>query len=83
MIPIVAEKRTVGKRVEEHGGVRIVKSVVTKELTTNESTVHESASVDRIAVNRPLAVGEALPLARRGGDTMISTKLSSPRSGSV
>jgi len=71
VIPVVEETLSVGKRIVEGGGVRIVKSVITEEATVEEPTVHEAATVDRIAINRLLGPGEELPKSRREGDTLI------------
>lgn len=71
VIPVIEETLSVGKRVVEGGGVRIVKSVITEEATIEEPTVHEAATVDRVAINRFLEPGEDLPKSRREGDTLI------------
>jgi len=70
-IPVVEESLSVTKRIVEGAGVRIVKRVVTEEVTVEEPTVHESAHVERVAVNRLLAPNEPLPKARQEGDTLI------------
>ena len=33
--------------------------------------IHEAATVERVAVNRLLEIGEELPKSRRDGDTLI------------
>lgn len=71
VIPVIEETLSVGKRVVERGGVRIVKSVVIEEATIEEPTIHEAATVERVPVNRLLAAGEDLPKARQEGDTLI------------
>lgn len=70
-IPVIAEEITIEKRVTEHGGVRIVKTVTSEDVVVSEPTVRESASVERVPVNRLLSVDEELPKARREGDTMV------------
>ncbi len=70
-IPVIAEELTVEKRVTEHGGVRVVKTVTSEDVVVREPTVRETASVERVPVNRLLAANEELPKARRDGDTMI------------
>jgi len=71
VVPVIEETLRVEKRVVEKGGVRIIKSVVTEEAIVEEPTIHEAATVERIAVNRLLEAGEALPKSRRDGDTLI------------
>jgi len=71
VIPVIEEYLTVSKRVEEHGGVRVVKSVVTEEATIEEPTVREAATVERIPINRMLERDEELPKSRREGDTLV------------
>lgn len=70
-IPVIVEEITVDKRVTEAGGVRIVKTVHSEDVTVREPTVRESASVERVPVNRLLDASEPLPKARREGDTMV------------
>lgn len=70
-IPVVAEELTLGKRVLETGGVRVVKTVSEHQETVSEPVVRESASVERVVVNRLLDAGEALPAPRQEGDTLI------------
>ena len=71
VVPVIEETLRIDKRVTEHGGIRITKSVNTEEVTVEEPTVHEAATVDRVAVNRMLEPGESLPKSRREGDTLI------------
>ncbi len=71
VIPVIEENLRVDKKIVEGGGFRIIKSVVTEEATAEASTVHEAATVERVAVNRLLEVGEELPKSRRDGDTLI------------
>lgn len=71
VIPVVEEELLLSKRIVESGGVRVVKTVTTREEDVNQSLLRESAVVDRVAVNRLLAADEALPKPRQEGDTMI------------
>ena len=45
VIPVSAEELTVGKRVVESGGVRVVKTVLSEEVVVNEPTVRETAAL--------------------------------------
>ena len=71
IIPVFEETVSVGKRILERGGVRIIKTVSTEDISVEEPTVQESVSLDRITVNRVLEAGEPIPVARREGDTLI------------
>ena len=71
VIPIIEEKLTVGKRITESGGTRIVKNVVSETVTVNEPTITESAEVTRVPVGTVFAEGDTLPTARQNGDTLI------------
>jgi len=70
-IPVIVEELTVEKRIVERGGLRIVKIVTSEDVVVREPTVREAASVERVPINRLLAADEALPKARREGDTMV------------
>lgn len=71
VIPVIEETIRIDKRVEEGGGFRVIKSVVTEQKTIEEPTFHESATVDRVAVDRVLDRGEDLPKPRREGDLLV------------
>ena len=58
-IPIVEERLAVGKRVTEHGRVRIHAHVVEQPVTEQVALRGETVHVDRQTADRPLAADEA------------------------
>lgn len=70
-IPVMEETVSIGKRMIESGGVRVVKTVSEREETINQTLMRETVSVDRVAVNRLLEKNEDLPVARTEGDVYI------------
>lgn len=57
-IPIVEESLAVGKRTVDKGGVRLYRRVVEIPVETAVDLREEHVSVDRIAVDRPVAEGD-------------------------
>ena len=69
MIPVIEEELDVGtRRVETGAGVRIEKTVESREECVDEPLTKEEVEVVRIAVNRQV---EAPVAVRYEGDTMI------------
>lgn len=72
VVPVVAEKLEVQKRVVEREGVRIRKIVREREEVVDEPLMHEEVQVKRVPVNR--VVDGPIPV-RHVGNTMIVSLL--------
>ena len=72
VVPVVAEKLEVQKRVVEAGGVRIRKTVSEREEVVDEPLMREEVHVKRVPVNK--VVDGPVPV-RHVGDTMIVSLL--------
>lgn len=59
VIPRMEENLKVGKRVEEHGGVRVRSRIVERPVEEHVRLREEHVNVERQAVNRPLNEGDA------------------------
>nr|WP_238198862.1 YsnF/AvaK domain-containing protein [Methylobacterium tardum] len=72
VIPVVEERARIDKRVVETGRVRVSTHTETTEQVLRESLRSDAVGVTRVSVNRTLAEGEAVPVARtEGGVTII------------
>ena len=70
-IPVIEESLTVGKRIIETGGVRLIKTITEHQETIDQTLSQESVAVDRVVVNRLLEKDEPLPTPRTEGDIYI------------
>jgi uncharacterized protein (TIGR02271 family) len=69
VIPVLAEELAVGKRrVETEAGVRVSKTVETREQVVDVPLVKEDVDVQRVAINAPI---DAPPAVRYEGDVMV------------
>lgn len=68
VLPLVEEALRVGKRRVETGRVRISVGTEQEERVVRETLRSESAAVERVAIGRELAEGEAAPGVRRDPD---------------
>jgi uncharacterized protein (TIGR02271 family) len=68
VLPLVEEALRVGKRRVETGRVRISVATEAEERTVRETLRGERAAVERVAIDRELAPGEAPPVARHEAD---------------
>ena len=68
VVPLVAEKITIGKKTVETGGVRVHKTVREVVKKINEPIVREHFEVERVVVNEFV---ETAPAIRYEGDVMI------------
>jgi uncharacterized protein (TIGR02271 family) len=68
VLPLVEEALRVGKRRVETGRVRISVSTEAEERVVRETLRGERAQVERVAIDRELAAGEAPPVARQEAD---------------
>ena len=69
IIPVVAERITLEKRLRETGGVRVHKTVHEREQVVDEPLLREAVTVERVAINR--MVDGPAPAIRHEGETMI------------
>lgn len=68
VVPLVEEALRVGKRRVETGRLRISLSTEREERVVRETLRSEHADVERVAIGRELAEGEAAPTVRREAD---------------
>jgi stress response protein YsnF len=68
VLPLVEEALRVGKRRVETGRVRISVATEAEERIVRETLRGERAEVERVAIDRELALGEAPPVARHEAD---------------
>jgi stress response protein YsnF len=68
VLPLVEEALRVGKRRVETGRVRISVATDAEERIVRETLRGERAEVERVAIDRELAAGEAPPVARHEAD---------------
>ena len=68
MIPVLAEKLSVERRLVETGRVRATITTKSHEHVIKEDLVHESVEVERIPIGRTV---DAYPPVREEGDTTI------------
>lgn len=68
VVPLVEEVLSVSKREVERGGLRITKTVDTREEQVPVSLRQESVSVERVPVGRYV---DTPPAPRQEGDTLI------------
>lgn len=68
VVPIIEETLVVAKQEVVTGGVRVTKTVTSREEVLEEGLLREEVHVERIAINEMVA--EA-PQARQEGDTLI------------
>jgi stress response protein YsnF len=71
VIPLVEETIALSKRVVETGQVRISLSTDVEQAILRETMRGRRVEVERVAVDRLLAEGEAPPQTREEGDTLI------------
>lgn len=67
-IPVIREEAVIRTREVERGGVRVHKTVNTREEVVEHPTMREDVDVERVTVGR---VVEAAPEVREEGDTLI------------
>lgn len=71
VIPVIEETLRVNKRVVETGsGVRVHKTVATREEVVDTALSHDELEVTRVPIDRTLAAGE-VPEAGYEGDTLV------------
>jgi uncharacterized protein (TIGR02271 family) len=68
VLPLVEEALRVGKRRVETGRLRISVATEAEERVVRETLRGERAQVERVAIDRELAAGEAPPVARQEAD---------------
>ncbi|MDB5809384.1 MAG: hypothetical protein JWN94_1506 [Betaproteobacteria bacterium] len=69
VIPVVQEELDVGKRrVETGSGVRVSKTVASRDEAVDVPLLKENVDVQRVAINRPV---DAPPAVRYEGEVMI------------
>lgn len=72
VLPLIEERVRVGKRLVERGRVRVSTRTETIEEVVRQSLRSDAVAVERVAVDRTLAEGEALPVTRtEGGVTIV------------
>ena len=71
VLPLLEEALVVGKRRVETGRVRVSVATETEERLVRETLRTERAEVERVAVGRDLADGEATPTIRQEEDGTI------------
>jgi uncharacterized protein (TIGR02271 family) len=69
-VPVVEERLEVGRRAVVTGGVRLVRSVETREVVVDEPLRRETLDVERVPVGRTLADDEH-PTPRDDGDVLV------------
>lgn len=71
-VPVFEEELSVDIRTFDTGrGVRVNKTVTEQPVTVDELLMHEQVDVHRVAIDRVLDSGAALPTARYEGDVLI------------
>jgi stress response protein YsnF len=71
VIPLVEETVSISKREVETGQVRVSLSTDVEQAIVHETMRGRRVEVERVAVDRLLAEGEAPPQTREEGDTLI------------
>jgi stress response protein YsnF len=71
VIPLVEETLSISKREVETGQVRVSLSTEVEQAIVRETMRGRRVEVERVAVDRLLAEGEAPPQTREEGDTLI------------
>jgi uncharacterized protein (TIGR02271 family) len=73
VIPLAEERLAVGKRRVETGRVRVRVATEAEEVLVRETLRSEAVEIERVAVGRELAEGEAPPAAREeeGGAVLV------------
>ncbi len=69
-VPVIEEVLEIDKRLVDHGGYRISKSVETREQLVDEVLNTEHVEIERHRINTVIADG-AIPQMRQEGDTLI------------
>lgn len=68
VLPLIEEALRIGKRKVETGRVRISVGTEQEDRVVRETLRSERAGVERVAIGRELAEGEAVPVVRRDPD---------------
>src|SRR4051794_1340533 len=72
VIPVIEETARIDKRAIETGRVRVRTTTEETEQVLHETLRSDAVGVTRVAINRTLAEGEAIPIVRtEGGVTII------------
>jgi uncharacterized protein (TIGR02271 family) len=69
-VPRIEESLEVGRRVVSGGGLRISKTIETREAVVDEPLLRDALQVERVAIGR-LLDGDQPPPTRHEGDTLV------------
>jgi uncharacterized protein (TIGR02271 family) len=71
VIPLAEETVAISKREVETGQVRVALTTDVEQMVVRETLRGRRVEVERVAVGRTLAEGEAPPQTREEGDTLV------------
>jgi uncharacterized protein (TIGR02271 family) len=71
VIPLAEETVAISKRAVETGQVRVALTTDVEQMVVRETLRGRRVEVERVAVGRTLAEGEAPPQTREEGDTLV------------